>query len=70
MPTRLVVADEGLSTDSLTSCHAIVPDEILPSVLRPPAHKPDFIRLLKPKFVGHTSDRRRHSSIKEIQIGE
>jgi hypothetical protein len=30
----------------------------------------DFIRLLEPRFVGHTSGRRRYSSIKMIQIGE
>jgi hypothetical protein len=70
MPTRLVDVEEGLSTDSLTSCHAILPDEILPSVLRPPADKPDFIRLLEPRFAGHTNGRRRYSSIKKIQIGE
>jgi hypothetical protein len=65
MPTRVVVAHEGLSTDSLTSCPAILRDEILPSVLRPPAHKPDFIWLHEPRLGG-----RRYSSIKKIQIGE
>jgi hypothetical protein len=67
--TRLVTIDEGLSPDSLTTCNAILPDEIFPS-LRPPAHKPDFIRLLEPRFVGHTNGRRSYSSIENIQIGE
>jgi hypothetical protein len=70
MPTRLVVANEGLSPDSLTSCLAIVLTEILPPALRPPAHNPDVIRLLEPRYVGHTNGRRRYSSIKQIQIGE
>jgi hypothetical protein len=70
MPTRVVAADERLSPDSLTSCHVILPAEILPSALIPPAHKPDFIRLPELRFVGHTNGRRRHSSIKRIQIGE
>jgi hypothetical protein len=68
MPTRLVAPDEGLSPDSFTSCPAILQEDLLPSSLRPPAsHKPDFIRLLEPRFVGHTNGRRRYSS---IQIGE
>jgi hypothetical protein len=33
-------------------------------------HKPDFIRLLDPRFVGHTNGRRHYSSIKRIEIGE
>jgi hypothetical protein len=70
MPTRLVAADEGLSPDSLTSCPAILHTEILPPALRPPAHKPDFIRFLEPRYVGHTNGRRRYSSIKKIQIGK
>jgi hypothetical protein len=70
MPTCLIGVDEGVSTDSLTSCPAILPDEILPSVLRPPAYKPDLIRLLEPRFVGHTNGRRRYFSTKKIQIGE
>jgi hypothetical protein len=59
--------EEGLSPDSLTSCHTILPDDILPSVLKPPARKPDFIELLEPRFVGHTNGRRRYS-IKNIQV--
>jgi hypothetical protein len=43
---------------------------LLPSSLRPPAHKHDFIRLLEHRFVGHINGRRRYSSIKKIQIGE
>jgi hypothetical protein len=70
MPTGLVVVDEGLSPDSLTSCPAILPAEILPPALRPLAHKPDRIRLLEPRFVGHTNGRRRYSSIENIQIAE
>jgi hypothetical protein len=69
-PTRLVVADEGLSHETHTSCPAVFHEETRPSVLRPPAHKPDFIRLLEPGFVSHTNERRRYSSIKKIQIGE
>jgi hypothetical protein len=68
MPTRLVVADEGLSPDSRTSCHAILLEHFLPSSPRFLAHKPDFIRLLEPEFVGHTSGRRRYSSTKMIKI--
>jgi hypothetical protein len=67
MPTPLVAADEGIS---LTSCHVVVPDELLPPSLRPPAHKPDFIRLLEPIFIGHSNNKRRSFSIREIQIGE
>jgi hypothetical protein len=70
MPTRLVVANEGLSPESLTSCPVILPENKLPSILRPLAHKPDFIRLLEPRFVGHSNGRRRYSSIQKIQIGE
>jgi hypothetical protein len=62
--------NEGLSPDSLTSCHAILHDEILPPALRPPAHKPNFIRLLEPRLVGHTNGRRRDSLMKKTQIGE
>jgi hypothetical protein len=62
--------EEGLSPDSLTSCHTILPDDILPSVLRPPGRKPDFIQLLGPRFVGHTNGRRRYSLIKNIQVGK
>jgi hypothetical protein len=69
MPTRLVVVDQGMSPDSLTSYHAILPEDILPSVLRP-QHKSDFIRVLEPEFVGRTNGRRRYSSTKKIQIGE
>jgi hypothetical protein len=70
MPTRLDATDEGLWPDSLTSCHAILHVEIFPSTLRLSAHKPDFSRLLEPRFVVHTNGRRRYSSIKKIQIGE
>jgi hypothetical protein len=74
MPTRLVAHIHllfyRLSTDSITSRRAILPDEIPPSVFRPPAHTPDFNRFLEPIFVGHTNGRRRYSSIKNIQIGE
>jgi hypothetical protein len=66
----MVVVDEGLSPDSLTSCHAILPAEILPPALRFPAYKLEFIRLLEPSFVGHTNGHRRYSSNKKIQIGE
>jgi hypothetical protein len=64
MPTRLVAADEGLSPDSLTSCLAVLPEDILSSELRLLAHKPDFRRLLELRFVGHTNGRRHYSSIK------
>jgi hypothetical protein len=70
MPTRQVVADEGLSPDSLTSYHVILPEYIMPSELRPPAHKLDFIRILETRFVGHSNGRKRYSSIKKIQIRE
>jgi hypothetical protein len=43
IPTSLVVADEGLSPDSLTSCPAILPADILSPALRPSAHKHDSI---------------------------
>jgi hypothetical protein len=49
--------------------HGILHALILPSALRPPAHKPDFIRLLEPRLVGHTNDGRRYSSMKKIQVG-
>ena len=39
-------------------------------MFRPHAHKPDFIRILEPRFVGHSNGRRRYASIKKIQIGE
>jgi hypothetical protein len=68
--THLVALDKGLSPDSLTSCPTVLPEDILPSALRPPAHKPDFIRLVEPRFVGHTNGRHRYPSIKKIQIGE
>jgi hypothetical protein len=69
MTTRLVVADEGISPDSLTSCPVVFPDELMPPSLRLPAHKPDFIRLLVPRFVKHSNTKRRLSSIRKIQIG-
>jgi hypothetical protein len=70
MPTRLVDANEGLSSYSLTSCLAILPDEILRSILKTPANKPDIIMLLEPRFVCHTNGRRRYSSIRKIHVGE
>jgi hypothetical protein len=69
-PTRLVAADEGTSPDSLTCCRAVLPGELLPHSLRPIAHKPDFIRLLEPMFIGHSNNIRRYSSIRNIRIGE
>jgi hypothetical protein len=67
MPTRLVVADEGISPESLTSCPGVVLfDELLPPSLRPSAHKSDFIRLLEPLFIGHSNNKRRYTSIRKI----
>jgi hypothetical protein len=70
MPIRLATVDEGLSPGSLNSCPAILPEDLLPSTLRPPAHRPYFIRLLEPRFVGHANGRRRYCSIKYIKRGE
>jgi hypothetical protein len=65
-----VAANEGASLDSLTSYPTIPPDETLFPELEPPAHKPDFIWLLEPRFAEHTNGRRRYSSIKRIQKRE
>jgi hypothetical protein len=66
MPARFVVVDEGNFPDSLTSSPAVLPDDKLPSLLKPSAHKPDFIRLLEATFVGHSNAKRRYSSTKKI----
>jgi hypothetical protein len=65
MPTRPVPANEGTSPDSLTSCHVVLLEDLLPSSLITPAHIPDFIRHLEPRFVGHSNARRCYSSIKK-----
>jgi hypothetical protein len=70
MPIRMVDANEGNSFVSLTPCPAVLPEDLLPSSLRPPARKPNFIRILEPRFIGHTNARCRFSSIEKIQIGE
>jgi hypothetical protein len=70
MTTRRVDADEGLDYSSLTCCPAALPEDILPTELRPPTHKPEFIRILEPRLVGHTSSRRKYSSCHIIHIGE
>jgi hypothetical protein len=70
MPTRLVAVEEGLSLDYLTSYPVILVEDLLPSSLRHPAHKPDFIRLLEARFVGQTNVQRRFSSIEKSQVGE
>jgi hypothetical protein len=58
MPTRKMDADEGLGLSFLIRCAAALHGDILPIQLRPPAHKPNFIRLLEPRLVGHTFTRR------------
>jgi hypothetical protein len=60
LPT-LIDADEDNSTDSLTPCHVVLCEDLLPSSLQPHAHKADFIRLLEPMFVGHWNARRRYA---------
>jgi hypothetical protein len=65
-----VDADERLDHFSLTPCPAALPENILPTQVRPPAHKPDIIILLEPRLVSHTSSRRRYSVIRKIQRGE
>jgi hypothetical protein len=39
-------------------------------MLYTPTHKPDSIRLLEPRFIGYSNNKRRCSSIRKIQIGE
>jgi hypothetical protein len=51
-----------------TGISRILSRDILPTTVRPSAHKPDYIRLLEPRLVGHTNGRRRYSSIRKIQI--
>jgi hypothetical protein len=54
----MVDANEGNSFDSLTCGPVVLPEDFLPSSLIPPAHKPDFIGLLEPIFIGYTKARR------------
>jgi hypothetical protein len=70
MPTRPVDAIDGLDSSSITLYLAVLPKDILRAQLRPQAQKPDFIPLVEPGLVGHTSSRRRFSSIHKIRIGE
>jgi hypothetical protein len=70
MPTRIVAADKGIYPDSLTSCPAVLPNELLHPLSRAPAHKHDFNRLLEPRFIGHSKNKRRYSLITTIQIEE
>jgi hypothetical protein len=60
-PTYLVTAGKGISPDSLTSCPGVLYDELLPPSLRSPAYKPDFIRLLEPRFIGQWNTERRYT---------
>jgi hypothetical protein len=70
MPIRVANADEGNYLDSLIFCPIVILENLLASSLRPYAHKPDFIRPLGPKFVGHSNARRRYSSINNIRTWE
>jgi hypothetical protein len=71
MPTTRVNANECLDHSSLlTRCPGVLLVDNLPAQHRPQAHKPGFIRLLEPRLVGHTSPRRRYSSIRKIQTRE
>jgi hypothetical protein len=70
MSTRRVDAEEGLDHSSITRCPAALRENILPIKLGSPAHKPDFIRLLEPRLVGHTLSRRRYSTTRKIQTRE
>jgi hypothetical protein len=67
LTTRKVNEDEGLDPTSLTRCPALLHDDILPAQLRPLAHKSDFIRLMEPRLIGHTSSRRIEIEI-EVEI--
>jgi hypothetical protein len=71
MTTRKVNVDEDRDPTSLTCCPTMLHDDILTAQLRPHARKPpDFIRLLEPRLIGHSTSWRRYSSIREIQIGQ
>jgi hypothetical protein len=64
MSSRMVDADEGNSSHSLTCCPAALPEDLFPSSLRPPAPEPGLIRLPQPRFIGHANARRRYPSIR------
>jgi hypothetical protein len=68
--TRKVDADEALDYFYLIRCPAVLSEGVMLTQLRPLAHKPYLIRLLEPRLVGHTSSRRRYSSIRKDRVGE
>jgi hypothetical protein len=67
MTTRKRESDEGLDLSSITHYPAVLPGEILPTQVKPKAHKPDSIRLFEPRLADHTSPRRRYASPRKIR---
>jgi hypothetical protein len=52
------------------TCSVVLVEDLLPSSLRPFAHKPGFVCLLEPILNGNSNSLRRYSSIKHIRIVE
>jgi hypothetical protein len=61
---------EGYGEASLTQLPLVIPPSLLNPLNRPPANKPDFIRIIDAKSTQKTDGTTMYHHITKIQIGE